>query len=175
MSWWLTIRPKDIRLKIRVVMKLKQIKMNFLLILGFVVTAVANLFGQDTILLTQKPTVILKSWYPEYKDFPSLKIGEQKVLFTIIRDLEKTLLQHNDINLKAINAEVDIQETEKDNQYLVTLIKVDTSYVEFEVWLDLGDNTIMLLQNAVWKNIINCYPHKDNRIMIESIRLKTVK
>ncbi len=149
--------------------------MKNLLILCFVITTVTNLFGQDTIRLTQKPNIILKSWYSEYKDFPSLKVGEQKVLFTIVPDLEKTLLRNNDINLKAINAEVAIKETEKTNQYLVTLLKADTSYVEFEIWLDLGDKTIMLLKNSVWKNIINCYPYKDNRILIELIKLKIVK
>ena len=117
----------------------------------------------------------MKSWYPEFMDFPSLKVGEQKVLFTIVPDFEKTSLRDNDINLKAINCEIKIEETEKTNQYDVTVLNTKSTYVEFELWLDIGDKTILLRQNSVWKNVINCYPYKDNRIMIQSTKLRILK
>jgi hypothetical protein len=149
--------------------------MKFILTCSLLILFLTNLFGQDTLRLTQKPNVILKSWYPEFKEFPSLKLGEEKILFTIIPDFEKTLIRDNDIDLRSTNAEVDIKETEKTNQYLVTVLKADTTDVEFEIWLDIGDRTILLKQNSVWKNITDCYPFKDNRIMIQSIKLKIVK
>lgn len=146
--------------------------MKNILILIFVYISLVNLYGQDTIRLIQKPNIILHSWYPEYKEFPSLKIGEQKVLFIKVPEFEKTLLQNNDFNLKAINAEVEIKETDKINQFLVTVLKAKANYVEFELWLDKEDETILLQQNSDWKNIIHCYPNKDNRILLESINLK---
>lgn len=149
--------------------------MKFILTFSLACVLLNNVYAQDTLRLDRKPHVIIKSWHPEFKVSPSLKTGESKVLFTVIPDFEKTLLRNNDIDLKPINDEVEIKETEKRNQYIVTISKADTTYVDLEVWLDTGNRTILLKQNGVWKNIIDCYPYKDNRIMIQSVRLKVVK
>ena len=78
------------------------------------------IYGQDTVYLMKRPKVILQSWYPEFKEFPKLRIGEGKILFTIIPDFEKTRIRDNDINLISLNSAVNIEETDKENQYFVT-------------------------------------------------------
>ncbi|MGL4597519.1 MAG: hypothetical protein ACRCYO_08330 [Bacteroidia bacterium] len=133
------------------------------------------IYGQDTLRLEKEPLVTLKSWYPEFKESPALKIGEQKVLFAYIPDFEKTSIYNNDINLEVRNGEVEIVETEKTNQYLVTVNKTDAEYIEIEVWFELGDATILLKQNASWIDIRQHYPVKGNRILIQVIKLKVVK
>ena len=84
-------------------------------------------YGQDTIRLAKKPEVIIKSWYPEFKEFPDLKIGESKILFTIIPDFKNTSIRDNDINLISQNDSVEIIETDKTNQYLITVKPSDSN------------------------------------------------
>jgi len=149
--------------------------MKFILTIGYLFLLFNTVDGQDTLRLERKPQVILKSWYPEFKEFPELKIGKNKVLFTIIPDFEKTSIRDNDINLIAKNGQIEIKETEKTNQYLVNVNKVDLAYIEFEVWFDLGNLIILLKQESKWKDIRQIYPVKDNRIMLQIIKLKVEK
>lgn len=147
------------------------------LILAFAIMFLffTNLNAQDTIRLQRKPHVILKSWYPEFKEFPELKVGESKILFAIIPDLKKTFIRDNDINLEPINGQLEIVETEKTNQYLVKVNKTESKYIEFEIWFDLGNFTILLKKNSQWEDIRKLYPFKYNRIMLQKIRLKVIK
>jgi hypothetical protein len=153
---------------------LKHTTMKIILICNLILLSFSNMYGQDTLRLTKKPNIILKSWYPEFKDFPTLKINEQEILLAIFPDY-KNKISNNDINLKPTNADVEIQETEKPNQYLVKVLKAEASYVEFEIWLDLGNETILVKENNVWKNVIEIYPYKENRIMIQTVKLKIAK
>lgn len=149
--------------------------MKVIFIFGFLFLLFVTVEGQDTIRLERKPHVILKSWYQEFKEFPSLKIGENKILFTIIPEFEKTAARDNDINLIAKNGQIKIEETEKSNQYLVMVNKVDSAYIEFEIWFDLENFIILIKQGSKWENIRQIYPIKDNRIMLQSIKLKVEK
>ena len=132
-------------------------------------------YGQDTLRLKKKPKVILKSWYPEYKDYPKLKIGQGKILFTIIPEFEKTRFRNNDIDLKPSNSQVQIEETEKENQYWVTVNPTNIKYIEFEVWLDLENKTILIHQNGTWKNATEFYKLEGNRILIDKVKLEVEK
>ncbi len=122
--------------------------------------------------IERKPKVILKSWYPEFKEFPYLKVGDTKILFTIIPDFEKLPIRDNDINLEVDDSLVKIKETEKTNQYLITVDKTNSAYVEFEIWFDLGTLTILLNENYQWMDIQKIYPFKENRVMLQKIKLK---
>lgn len=132
-------------------------------------------YGQDTIRLEKKPKIILHSWYPEFKEFPELKIGMSKVLFTKIPVFEKLNIRYNDINLETSNNQVKIEETEKTNQYIVTVNSTDEKHVGFELWLDLECNVILIKQKGRWKNIRELFPTKENRILIDTIKLELVK
>jgi hypothetical protein len=132
-------------------------------------------YGQDTIRLEKKPKIILHSWYPEFKEFPKLKIGKSKVLFTKIPMFEKLTIRNNDINLETSNNQVKIEETEKTNQYLVTVNSTEEKHVGFELWLDLDCKVILIKQKGRWKNIRELFPTKENRILIDTIKLELVK
>lgn len=132
-------------------------------------------FGQDTIRLEKKPKIILHSWYPEFKEFPKLKIGKSKVLFTKIPTFEKLTIRDNDINLETSNNQVKIEETEKRNQYLVSVNSTEEKHVGFELWLDLDCKVILIKQKGRWKNIRELFPTKENRILIDTIKLELVK
>lgn len=132
-------------------------------------------YGQDTIFLEKKPTVILRSWYPENKKFPKLKIGESKILFTVIPDFKKTSIRNNDIDLKTSNSHVKIEETEKTIQYLITVNPTNEKFIEFELWLAYDNKTILLRHNSKWENITKLYPIKKNRILIDKIKLEVTK
>lgn len=132
-------------------------------------------FGQDTLRLAEKPKVILHSWYPEYKEFPDLKIGETKVLFTIIPLLEETSFAQRDIDLRPDTKELSIVETEKTNQYLVKLEATKARFISFEVWYDLGNSVVLIRQNSEWVNIRDLLPVKGNRVMLDRVKLKVLK
>lgn len=149
--------------------------MKYQFTLGCLFLLVSSIYAQDTIRLKRKPHVILKSWHPEYKDFPNLILGENKILFTLIPDFKNLSIRDNDINLVAKNGDIVIKETEKPNQYLITVHNVDTAYLELEVWFDLGTSIILLKKNTKWELIKDSYPLKDNRIMLETLRLKVTK
>jgi len=145
--------------------------MKYILTFGLALLFI-NLFGQDTVRINRKPKVILKSWYPDFKDFPSLKIRESKILYTEIPDFEKLSIRDNDINLKVKNDNVVIKETEKSNQYLVTIKTTKEAYVVFEVWFDVGKKVILLKHNSKWQDIRSLYTCNGNRVLIETIRLR---
>ncbi len=145
-------------------------------ILSFLCTfLLLPIYGQDTLRLKKEPRVILKSWYPEFKEFPALKIGEQKILFAYIPDFENTPMYNNDINLEIRNGAAEVVETEKTNQFLVTVNKTDAEYIELEVWLDIERTSILLKQNTAWIDIRKHYPIKDNRVLVQVIKLKIIK
>ncbi|MVO09397.1 hypothetical protein GOQ30_09525 [Flavobacterium sp. TP390] len=129
-------------------------------------------YGQDTIKLKKKPKVTLKSWYPEYKDFPKLKIGKRKLLFVVIPEFNGTNFWKNHIALKAINAEVAIEETVKDNQYLVLVHATNQQEIEFELWYDLEKDTILIYKNGNWINARELYKLDGNRILIDTVKLQ---
>lgn len=151
---------------------IKDETMKLLSVLGLIFLLSSFSYGQDTLRLKRKPEVILKSWYPEFKEFPKLKVGENKILFTIIPDFEKLSIRDNDINLVVIDDLAKIEETEKTNQYLVTVFHPDKSYIEFEVWFDIGNLTILVMDNSKWTDIKKIYPCKDKRVMLQKIKLK---
>jgi hypothetical protein len=128
-------------------------------------------YGQDTVYLVKPPKIIIKSWYPGFEEFPKLKIGKSLILFTVIPDLEKTSIRNNDIDLKTSGSQVTVEETEKTNQYLVTVNPTHAKYVEFEVWFDLEDNKVMLKRGSKWEDVKNLYPMKGNRILIDKVKL----
>lgn len=147
-----------------------RICMNRTIFLFFSLFLLTNvLYGQDTIRLKKKPKVIIKSWYPEYKDYPKLKIGQGKILFTTIPGFDA--LNRNDIDLNTVNTQVQIEETDKENQYWVTVNPTDEKYIELEVWLDLKNKTILLNQNGKWKNAVEFYKLVGNRILIDIVKL----
>ncbi|KRB56813.1 hypothetical protein [Flavobacterium sp. Root186] len=131
-----------------------------------------NIHSQGTIRLKKKPKVILHSWYPEFKEFPKLKVGESKVLFSVVPEFEKLAIRNNHIDLKTVNSQIQIEETEKRNQYIITVHSTNAKYIEFEVWLDLGDEKILIIQNGQWKKITEVYTTKDNRILLDIIKLE---
>ncbi|HLO53994.1 MAG TPA: hypothetical protein VK169_06895 [Saprospiraceae bacterium] len=98
-----------------------------------------------------------------------------KVLFTKIPVFEKLNIRYNDINLETSNNQVKIEETEKTNQYIVTVNSTDEKHVGFELWLDLECNVILIKQKGRWKNIRELFPTKENRILIDTIKLELVK
>jgi hypothetical protein len=102
--------------------------------------------------------VILKSWYPEFKESPKLKVGTTKILLTIIPAFKKMPIGHNNIDLVVKGDFVKIKETDKPNQYVVTVSNSNSSYAEFEVWFDIGKSTILLRENAKWIDIRKTYP-----------------
>ncbi|TGD59890.1 hypothetical protein [Flavobacterium humi] len=128
--------------------------------------------AQDTIRLEKKPKAILHSWYPEHKKFPTLKVGKGEILFTTIPEFKNSSLRNNDIDLHTDNSQVQIEETDKTNQYIVTIHPTDAKYVAFEVWLDLKGKSILILQNGTWKNATELYKAKGNRILIDTVKLQ---
>lgn len=149
--------------------------MRIFLIYIFTLLSIYTIYSQDTIRLEKKPKIILKSWYPEFKDFPTLKINETKILFITYPEYRKTILHNKKINLKTTNAVIEIEETDKPNQYMVKVLKTESDYIEFELWLELAKSTIIIKENNTWKNATELYPSKDDRIMIQKIKLKIVK
>ncbi len=129
-------------------------------------------YAQDTLLLERKPEVILKSWYPEFKEFPNLKVGENKILYTIIPDFENQSVRNNDINLIVLDSLVKIKETEKLNQFLITVNPTHLTYTEFEIWFDIGNSTILIEENTQWTDIKKIYPCSGNRVMLQKVKLK---
>jgi hypothetical protein len=103
-------------------------KMKYLFAFGILFVLHCSIYAQDTIRLKRKPHIIIKSWHPEYKEFPDLILGENKILFTLIPDFKNLSIRDNDINLVAKNGNIVIKETEKPNQYLVTVHNVDTMF-----------------------------------------------
>jgi hypothetical protein len=146
--------------------------MKILSILGLMLLLNNYAHGQDTLRLLKKPNVILKSWYPEFKESPKLKVGVPKIMFAIIPAFKQMPIGHNDIDLVVKGDFVKIIETDKPNQYLVTVSNTDSSYAEFEVWFDIGKSIILLKENAKWIDIKKTYPFKDNRVMLQKIKLK---
>lgn len=136
-----------------------------------------NIYGQDTVRLTKKPKVILHSWYPEYKPSPKLKIGESKLLFTIISIPRATSLSNNNIDLKTTNSNVKIEVTPKsDDQFVITVNATEAKYIEFEAWLDLRSTTVLIKDTkGKWRNIKDLYTVKENRWLVDKIRLEVVK
>jgi len=104
-----------------------------------------------------------------------LKIGKNKILFTIIPNFKNTSIRDNDINLITRNDSVKIKETEKSNQYLFKVKPTDSIDVEIELWFELGSETILINQAGEWNDIRTIYSVEGNRILIDSIRLKIEK
>ncbi len=69
------------------------------------------------------------------------------------------------------NNQLNLEETEKTNQYVLNLNKTDSAHVEFELWFDVGKYTILILENNSWRNVKEIYPVNGNRILIDRIRL----
>jgi hypothetical protein len=149
--------------------------LKYLLTFGLILGLLAGVSGQDTLRLESRPAVILKSWYPEYSEIPCLKIGEPTILFAIIPEFENTALRDNDINLLAIAGTVNIEETDKTNQYSVTVHKADSTYMTLEIWFNVGSTPILIHKNSNWVDIKQLYPFKDNSVMLQSIKLKVEK
>ena len=148
----------------------------FTLLIFFICLFSGSIFGQDTIRLERKPKIIIKSWYPEYKNFPKLKIGENKILFTIIKDFDNLSIRDNDIDLKTSNTEVKVIESPaKENQFEVKVGTTNAKYVEFELWFEIEDKTILIKNNKKWINVNQFYTFKNNRILIEKIKLELIK
>ncbi|MBE8728099.1 hypothetical protein [Flavobacterium hungaricum] len=147
------------------------------LILIFLSVSFGNMYSQDTVRLTKKPKVILHSWYPEYKASPKLKIGESKLVFTILPGLYNTPFGDNYIYLTTTNSNVQIENTPKsDDQYVITVNATEAKYIEFEAWVDL-EGKIVLIKDAKgkWRNIKELYTVKENRWLVDKIRLEVVK
>jgi hypothetical protein len=51
------------------------------------------------------------------------------------------------------------------------IIKANDNFVEFELWLELGNEIILIKEKNIWKNAINIYPYKENRILSSFIAL----
>lgn len=151
---------------------IKKTTMKFVLALGLLLLLNGNSYGQDTLRLEKKPEVILKSWYPEFKEFPYLKVGDTKMLFTIIPEFENLSIRDNDINLEVNDSLVKIEETGKTNQYLITVHETNSIDVEFEIWFDIGARTILLKEMNKWTDIRKIYPFKENRVMLQKVKLK---
>jgi hypothetical protein len=73
------------------------------------------------------------------------------------------------------NEQIQIKETEKTNQYSVTQNATEATFVQFELWFHVGEDVILLHQGSKWVNIKDVYPVKDDRILIDTIKLKIVK
>jgi hypothetical protein len=133
-------------------------------------------FGQDTIRIEKKPEVILKSWWPEFKEYPELEMGIEKILFTMIPEFSQLSIRNNDVNLVNPSNVVSISETDKKNQFLVkvsdSLEGLSKDFVEFEIWFDLEGKTILLKKNFGWVNVRNEYSTRDDRILIQTIKLQ---
>lgn len=132
-------------------------------------------YEADTIRLENKPKAIISSWYPEFKDFPTLTIGEGKLLYITIPELDGTRIRDNHIELKALIDGVEIEETMKTNQYVLTVPPTDSNTIELELWFALENTTILLKENNEWKNVKELYPVRDGRILIDQIALELVK
>lgn len=136
-------------------------------------------YGQDTLRIAKKPKIILHSWYPEYKKISKFKIGESKLFFTILTGFEKTPYAnkaHNyDIDIKVPGSNAQIKETIKRNQFIITVNPTNTKYIELEFWLDLKDLAILIQHNGKWKNIKDIYTVKENRILIDKVKIELVK
>ena len=148
-----------------------------LILLIFLSGSFCKMYGQDTVRLTKKPKVILHSWYPEFKASPKLKIGETKLLYTVVSGIYDRSLSNNYIDLKATNGNVKIENTPKsDDQYVITVNTAEAKYIEFEAWLDLESKTVLIKdKNGKWRNIKELYSVKENRWLIDKIRLEVVK
>ena len=148
-------------------------KSTFTLIIILSLTFICH--GQDTIRLNTKPIIIIKSWYPEFKEFPNLKIGDKKILFTIIDSFKYLPIRDNHIKLLSSSEKVTIKETEKPNQYLVSVEPTNEQSVILEAWFDLADKTILYKKDNNWINIIESYPFKNNRILLDSFKLNLIE
>lgn len=150
-----------------------------ILLLICLLTSLNNIYGQDIIRIEKKPKITLNSWYPEHKKISKLKIGESKLIYTKIKGFEKSSIQNQihkyDIDLKSSNSEVEIEETEKKNQYIVKVNSTNTKFIEFEVWIEIKNIIILIKENGKWKNINEIYVKKDNRLLIDKVKLELVK
>ncbi|WP_420552364.1 hypothetical protein [Tenacibaculum aiptasiae] len=150
-------------------------RVNLLVVIISLLLVSSFTYGQDTIRLNKKPKAILKSWYPDFKEFPHLKVDESKVLYITIPDVENTSISDNNIHLISLNNSVQIKETEKLNQYLVSVTSTSKSHVEFELWLELNDKTILIKENSKWLDIRKLYRVKGNKVLIAIVKLKIEK
>ena len=132
-------------------------------------------YGQDTIRLAKRPDAIIKGWYPEFKDFPDLQIGKRKILITTVPDFDNTSIRNNAIQLISHNESIEIKEKEKSNQYSVLVNPTDATSIEFELWFELEDETILISQEGEWKDIRTLYNIDGKRILIDTIQLKLKK
>ncbi len=155
--------------------KIKMSRVNLLVVIISLLLVSSFTYGQDTIRLNKKPKAILKSWYPDFKEFPHLKVDESKVLYITIPDVENTSISDNNIHLISLNNSVQIKETEKLNQYLVSVTSTSKSHVEFELWLELNDKTILIKENSKWLDIRKLYRVKGNKVLIAIVKLKIEK
>ena len=135
--------------------------------------------SQDTIRIDKKPKIILHSWYPEYKEFTKLKIGDSKLFFTITKGFENSIIRkqiHNhDVNLTTSSSEMEIEETPKKNQFIVKVNASNKKYIELQAWLDLQNKTLLIKQNGKWKNATEIYKFDGQRILIDTVKLELVK
>ncbi|KAB1153973.1 hypothetical protein F7018_15935 [Tenacibaculum aiptasiae] len=150
-------------------------RVNLLVVIISLLLVSSFSYGQDTIRLNKKPKVILKSWYPDFKELPHLKVDESKVLYISIPDVENTSISDNNIHLISLNNSVQIKETEKLNQYLVSVTSTSKSHVGFELWLELNDKTILIKENSKWLDIRKLYRVKGNKVLIAIVKLKIEK
>lgn len=132
-------------------------------------------YGQDTIRLAKRPDAIIKGWYPEFKDFPDLQIGKRKILITTVPDFDNTSIRNNAIRLISHNESIEIKEKEKSNQYSILVNPTDVTSIEFELWFEQEDETILISQEGEWKDIRTLYHIDGNRILIDTIQLKLKK
>ena len=128
--------------------------------------------GQDTIRLNRKPNVIIRSWYPEYKNNPSLPMGKSKIVFSIIAGHEDSPVQWYPIELIPSSSNVYIKETGKPNQFLITTDSTSEKKVELECWWVMGNNDVLIKQKKTWFSIKHSFPTKENKVLIDRIQLK---
>ena len=109
------------------------------------------------------------------KDFPDLQIGKRKILITTVPDFDNTSILNNAIQLISHNESIEIKEKEKSNQYSVLVNPTDATSIEFELWFELEDETILISQEGEWKDIRTLYNIDGKRILIDTIQLKLKK
>lgn len=104
-----------------------------------------------------------------------MRIGERKIIFTLIPQFNNTSIRELDINLICSNSKVEIEETEKINQYSIYVNETDSMFVALERWVDIGNRVVLLKKYSKWLNIKEVYKVINDKILLDTIRLKLTK
>lgn len=99
-------------------------------------------------------------------------MGQSKIIFSLIVGQENSLAQWIPMELIPSSSHVNIKETGKPNQFLITADLTEERRVELSCWWNLENTVVLIKHKTKWLSITSFLPSKGNQVLVDRKRLK---